>query len=135
MCKWRGVRICCHESPHGEAVSSRLRLFHTVSKEEFSEVRGSNLPRRAPPLYQAGRGRALLVLPHAPDCYVWCEDLIQAVTTRYGLDFREFLQRSLYSWGRLAVVILGNSPGGSAACSPTCLLIFFIASSIHFFSL
>src|SRR5215216_5142915 len=43
MCKWRGVRICCHESPHGEAVSSRLRLFHTVSEGEFSEVRASRV--------------------------------------------------------------------------------------------
>jgi hypothetical protein len=24
-------RICCHEATHGEAVGSRLRLFHTVS--------------------------------------------------------------------------------------------------------
>jgi hypothetical protein len=27
-----------HESPHGEAVSWRLKLFHTVSEEVFSEV-------------------------------------------------------------------------------------------------
>src|SRR5215213_2138592 len=31
MCERGSVRICCHESPHGEAVSSPLRLFHTVS--------------------------------------------------------------------------------------------------------
>src|SRR5215216_4942019 len=31
MCEWRSVRVRCHESPHGEAVSSHLRLFHTVS--------------------------------------------------------------------------------------------------------
>src|SRR5215211_3679211 len=39
MCKWGSVRICCHESPHGEAFGSLMRLFHTVSEEEFSEVR------------------------------------------------------------------------------------------------
>src|SRR5215216_358719 len=36
MCEWRSVRVRCHESPHGEAVSSHLRLFHTVS-EKLSE--------------------------------------------------------------------------------------------------
>jgi hypothetical protein len=43
MCKQRSVRICCHESPHAEAFGSLMRLFHTVSEEEFSEVRGSKL--------------------------------------------------------------------------------------------
>src|SRR5215204_3928443 len=32
MCKWRSVRICCHESSHAEAFSSLMRLFHTVSR-------------------------------------------------------------------------------------------------------
>jgi transposase len=27
MCERRGVRICCHESPHAEAVSPLMRLF------------------------------------------------------------------------------------------------------------
>jgi hypothetical protein len=31
MCKWRSVRICCHESPHAEALDPLMRLFHTVS--------------------------------------------------------------------------------------------------------
>ena len=39
MCERRSVRICCHDSPHDEAVDPRLRPFHTVSEEEFSEVR------------------------------------------------------------------------------------------------
>ena len=39
MCEWRGVRVRCHEPPHGEAVGSCLRLFHTVSEGVFSEVR------------------------------------------------------------------------------------------------
>src|SRR5215218_3963971 len=39
MCERGSVRICCHESPHGEAVSSPLRLFHTVSEGKFCEVR------------------------------------------------------------------------------------------------
>jgi hypothetical protein len=39
MCEWRSVRICCYESPHAEAVSSSLRLFHTVSEGVFCEVR------------------------------------------------------------------------------------------------
>src|SRR5215207_2444772 len=41
VCERRSVRICCHESPHAEAVSSCLRLFHTVSEGEFSEVEGA----------------------------------------------------------------------------------------------
>jgi hypothetical protein len=32
-------RICCHDSPHDEAVDPRLRPFHTVSEGVFSEVR------------------------------------------------------------------------------------------------
>ena len=38
VCNQRGVRVRCHESPHAEAIGSHLRLFHTVSKGEFSEV-------------------------------------------------------------------------------------------------
>jgi hypothetical protein len=34
-------RICCHDSPHDEAVDPRLRPFHTVSEGVFSEVRKS----------------------------------------------------------------------------------------------
>src|SRR5215210_5410720 len=49
MCERRSVGICCHDSPHGEAVDPPVRAFHTVSEGEFSEVR---LPARAP-------GRAL----------------------------------------------------------------------------
>jgi hypothetical protein len=43
MCERRSVRICCHDSPHDEAVRPSLRTFHTASKEEFSEVRGSKV--------------------------------------------------------------------------------------------
>src|SRR5215212_2906363 len=35
-----------------------LSLFTNCLEGEFSEVRGSNLPRLAPSLYQSGRGRA-----------------------------------------------------------------------------
>ena len=31
MCERRSVGICCRDSPHGEAVVSRMRTFHTVS--------------------------------------------------------------------------------------------------------
>src|SRR5215211_5103072 len=31
LCERRSVRICCHDSPHAEAVDSPLRPFHTVS--------------------------------------------------------------------------------------------------------
>ena len=31
MCEWRSVRVRYYESPHGEAVGSHMRLFHTVS--------------------------------------------------------------------------------------------------------
>src|SRR3712207_2464798 len=31
LCERRSVRVRCHESPHDEALSSRLRPFHTVS--------------------------------------------------------------------------------------------------------
>jgi len=31
LCKRRSVRICCYESPHGEAVDPPLRTFHTAS--------------------------------------------------------------------------------------------------------
>src|SRR5215217_4125380 len=41
VCKWRRSRVRCHESPHAEAIGSHLRLFHTVSKGEFSEVRSA----------------------------------------------------------------------------------------------
>ena len=39
LCERRSVRVRCYESPHGEAVDPRLRPFHTVSEDEFSEVR------------------------------------------------------------------------------------------------
>src|SRR5215218_9613784 len=39
MCERRVVSICCHDSPHDEAVDPRLRPFHTVSEGEFYEVR------------------------------------------------------------------------------------------------
>src|SRR5215216_4390507 len=35
LCKRRSVRICCYESPHGEAVDPPLRAFHTVSLERL----------------------------------------------------------------------------------------------------
>jgi len=38
MCERRSVRICCHDSPYDEASCPHLRLFHTVSEEEFCEV-------------------------------------------------------------------------------------------------
>jgi hypothetical protein len=31
MCERRGVRICCHDPPHDEAVDPPVRTFHTVS--------------------------------------------------------------------------------------------------------
>ncbi len=40
VCNQRGVRVYAgHESPHAEAIGSHLRLFHTVSEEEFRELR------------------------------------------------------------------------------------------------
>src|SRR5215211_2021588 len=49
MCERRGVRICCHDSPHDEAARPYLRTFHTASEGVFSELRrhgvlGSWLP-------------------------------------------------------------------------------------------
>ena len=41
MCERRNVRICCHDSPYGEAVEPCLRPFYTISEGEFSEVRCS----------------------------------------------------------------------------------------------
>ncbi len=38
ICEQRGIRICCDESPHGEAADPRLRTFHTVSEGKFCEV-------------------------------------------------------------------------------------------------
>src|SRR5215217_3683772 len=38
MCERRSVRLCCYESPHGEAIDSLMRLFHTVSEQTFSET-------------------------------------------------------------------------------------------------
>jgi hypothetical protein len=32
MCEWRSVGICCHDSPHDEAVDPSLRAFHTASQ-------------------------------------------------------------------------------------------------------
>jgi putative transposase len=43
VCERRSVGVRCHDSPHDEASRPCLRTFHTVSKEEFSEVRGSKL--------------------------------------------------------------------------------------------
>jgi hypothetical protein len=40
MREWRDVGICCHDSPHDEAVDPCLRPFHTVSHAEFSEIHG-----------------------------------------------------------------------------------------------
>ena len=40
MCKWRSVRISCHESSHAEAFGSLMRLFHTVSEGKFSDFAG-----------------------------------------------------------------------------------------------
>src|SRR5215211_8188918 len=58
---------------------------------EFCEVRGYKLPRPAPAIYQSGRGRATFSPPSCPYCCICCENLVQAVATCYGLDFREFL--------------------------------------------
>src|SRR3712207_5475437 len=37
MCERRSVRICCHESPHAEAASPRLRPFHTASPKPYEK--------------------------------------------------------------------------------------------------
>src|SRR5215207_7259114 len=71
--------------------STPIRSFHTVSEEEFSEVRGYKLPRPAPAQYQSGRGRATFSPPLRSYCCICCENLMQAVATCYGPDFREFL--------------------------------------------
>ncbi len=34
----RGVRLCGHDSPHGEEAGTCLSLFQTVSEEVFSET-------------------------------------------------------------------------------------------------
>jgi hypothetical protein len=60
-------------------------------EEEFCEVRGYKLPCPAPALYQSGRGRATFSPPPRSYCCICCENLMQAVATCYGLDFREFL--------------------------------------------
>src|SRR5829696_9530996 len=39
MCERRVVSICCHDSPHDEAVDPPVRPFHTVSEGELCEVR------------------------------------------------------------------------------------------------
>jgi transposase len=31
LCDRRGVRVCCHDSPHDEATRPGLRTFHTAS--------------------------------------------------------------------------------------------------------
>jgi hypothetical protein len=54
MCERRSVGICCHESPHGEAVGSRLRLFHTISKNGNSPKFASTI------LYRKRGGRCSL---------------------------------------------------------------------------
>src|ERR671910_1581004 len=41
LCKWGSVRICCHESPHAEAIGSHLRPFHTVSPRNRVNKLGS----------------------------------------------------------------------------------------------
>src|SRR5215204_1456748 len=70
----------------------RLEAYsHKCLEEEFCEVRGYKLPRPAPALYQSGRGRATFSPPPRPYCCICCENLVQAVATCYGLDFREFL--------------------------------------------
>src|SRR5829696_4198073 len=38
VCERGSVGICCHDSPHGEAVDPPLRTFHIASEGEFSEV-------------------------------------------------------------------------------------------------
>jgi hypothetical protein len=37
MCERGSVGICCHDSPHDEAVDPLLRPFHTVSEGEFGK--------------------------------------------------------------------------------------------------
>ena len=47
MCERRSVRICCHESPHGEAARPCLRPFHTVSNPssgKFTYMEGLQAP-------------------------------------------------------------------------------------------
>jgi hypothetical protein len=39
MCERRVVSICCHDSPHDEAVDPPVRPFHTVSEGELCELR------------------------------------------------------------------------------------------------
>src|SRR5215212_8004839 len=36
ICERRSRGICCHDSPHDEAVRPSLRTFHTASEGEFS---------------------------------------------------------------------------------------------------
>ena len=36
MCERGSVGICCHDSPHAEAVDPPVRAFHTVSKRNPS---------------------------------------------------------------------------------------------------
>jgi hypothetical protein len=50
MCERRSVRICCHDSPHDEAVDPRLRPFHTVSRRTRVNKGSSRLQRLAMPL-------------------------------------------------------------------------------------
>src|SRR5215207_10300328 len=38
VCERGSVGICCHDSPHGEAVDPPLRTFNIASEGEFSEV-------------------------------------------------------------------------------------------------
>src|SRR5215208_1432322 len=39
MCERRSVGICCHDSPHGEAVEPPVRAFHTVSARTSGSVK------------------------------------------------------------------------------------------------
>src|SRR5215216_666527 len=82
MCERRSVCICCHDSPHDEAIDPRLRPFHTVSERKFSEtctavVRGlpdSGIPEMLNQPYRRG-GK---------------EHYIPAVATNY-LDHRQYV--------------------------------------------
>src|SRR5215216_7982010 len=49
VCERGSVGICCHESPHGEAVDPPLRTFHTASKKnspKFTVATGSSTQRQ-----------------------------------------------------------------------------------------
>src|SRR5918994_6420462 len=56
LCERRSARVCCHDPPHGEAARPSLRVFHTASEGEFSEVR----PRSCAFAQEGGIGVARL---------------------------------------------------------------------------